>query len=347
MKGKYLAAMFAAAVLLTGCGKKVEFEGEPWYENVQRQDKETEMSAEYPTDSMEESWEYGISPESGNDLAEDEAYYYVANPTDGDKLYRIKKDGGFAKEKLLDLWVEDINVVNGKVYFSNLDEGAEIGVGIFSMDVDGGEPEMITDHYPWSMSVVNDWIYFIDYNEDGIYKIHNKGKELIKLTEQECIDLIVYENQIYTWAKTESENENKYTWELTSLDVNGQNVKSYGPYGQGDSFSIYDRYLYVLREDGLWKISIDQPEQEELVTEELNDISNIEVVGEELYYVTEQQRLGRYNLTTGENKDYSSISGVTGYNIFDGMIEIYYVEGTDRKVSVNNLADGSAVAFYE
>lgn len=344
MKGKYLVAMFATAVLLTGCGKKVEFEGDPWYENVQRQDKETEMSAEYPTDSMAESWEYGDSPETGNDLAEDEVYYYVANPTDGDKLYRIKKDGGFEKEKLLDMWVGDINVVNGKIYFSNLDESAEIGVGIFSMDAGGGEPEVITDHYPKVMRVVNDWIYFVDYNEDGIYKIHNKGKELIKLTEQECSGLIVYENQIYTWVKTESENEDEDNWELTSLDVNGQNVKSYG---SGETFLFYNRYLYVLREDGLWKISIDQPEQEELVTEELNDISNIEVVGEELYYVTARQRLGRYNLTTGESKEYSSVSGVTGYSIFDEMIEIYYVEGTDKKVSVNNLTDGSAVAFYE
>lgn len=344
MKGKYLVMAFAAAVLLTGCGRKVEFEGEPWYENVQRQDKETELSVEYPTDSMAESWEYGLSPDSGNDLAEDETYYYVANPTDGNKLYRIKKDGSFAKEKLLDMRVGDINVVNGEIYFSCLDENAENGVGIFSMDTDGGEPEMVTDHFPLYMRVVNDWIYFIDYNEDGIYKIHNKGKELIQLTEQKCSGLIVYENQIYTWAKAEPDNEDENNGELMSLDVNGQNVRSYG---SGQEFSIFDRNLYVVREDGLWKISIDQPEQEEKITDELGDISNTEIVGEDLYYVTEQQKLGRYNIATGENKEYTSVSGVNSYYIFDGMIEICYVEGTDKKVSVNNLTDGSPVAFYE
>lgn len=348
MKGKYLVAALVAAVLLTGCGRKVEFEGEPWYENVQRENKEIDITKEYSSDSMAQSWEYGRLPESGNDIAEDDTYYYVANPIDGEKLYRIKKDGDFAKEKLLDLRVGDINFVNGKVFFSHPEENAEIGVGIFCMDVNGGELEMITDHYPKSMRVVNDWIYFIDYNEDGIYKIHTEGREPIKLTEQICGNLFVYENQIYTYVKlepeNEEENEEETKWELISLDVNGQNT---GSYGVAKSVSISNGYLYVLREDGLWKISMDQSEQEKLNTVDLSDATDLKVVGEELYYITEQQRLERMNLATGECKAYSSISGINGYGIFDGMIEIYYVEGTDKKVSVNNLADGSAVAFYE
>ena len=128
------------------------------------------------------------------------------------------------------------------------------------------------------------------------------------------------------------------------MDVNGQNT---GSYGVAKSVSISNGYLYALREDGLWKISMDQSEQEKLNTVDLSDATDLRVVGEEIYYLTEQQQLERMNLATGECKAYSSISGINGYGIFDGMIEIYYVEGTDKKVSVNNLADGSAVAFYE
>lgn len=345
MKVQYVLAGLTVVLLLSGCGKKVEFEGEPWYANVQRENKEIILFNEYPTDSMAEQWEYGSCPESGHDLAEDDSYYYVENPTDESKLYRIKKDGSFAKEKLLDLQAEDINVINGKIYFSNYDETTEPGIGIFCMNVDGSELEMITDAYPYDMKVVNDWIYFIDYNTDGIYKIHNKGKELIQLTDQECSGLKILENQIFTYIKTEdnsSDDEDK--WELASLDVNGQNKQSYG---EGESYSISEGFIYVLREDGLYKMPIGQPDQEILLTDELEEISSIKVIGEELFYVTEQQKLARYNLTSGENKVYTSISHVTGYSIFDDMIEVYYVDGTEKKVTVNHLDDGTSVAFYK
>lgn len=340
MKLKYTLVCLSVVVLLCGCGKKVEFEGEPWYENVQRENQEIILFNEYSTDSLSEQWEYGLSPESGHDLAEDENYYYVANPTDGNKLYRIKKDGTYSKEKLLDMNVGDINVVNGKVYFSIYDETVEPGMGIFCMNVDGSEMEIITDYYPADMKVVNDWIYFIDYNADGIYKIHNKGKELIQLLDQECSSLVVFENQIFTFAKVEDDE----IWEVTSLDVNGQNKRSYG---EGNYFELTDGSMCILREDGLWEMPLGQPEEETLLTDELGDISNIERIGDDLFYITENQDLARYNLTTGENKVYTSISYVTGYNIFDDMIEVFYVDGTEAKVTVNYLVDGLSVAFYE
>lgn len=339
MKIKYLAAGLVAVTLLTGCGQRVEYEGEPWYANVERESKETDIDKEYSTDSMAESWKYGISPEAGHDLAEDDEYYYVSNPTDGDKLYRVKKDESFAKEKLLDVWVEDVNAANGRVYFSNLDENALLGIGIYSMDAEGGEPEMITDHYPSVLRVVNDWLYFIDYNDHNLYKIHSQGRELIKLSDRLCGGLYVCRNEIYMWEQQEEGN-----YELVSLDVNGQRLHTYGSVS---AYTAADGQLYILREDGLWKVAMDQPEQEELLTEELKDAYNLRVVGDEIYYITDLEQLARYTLSSGENKMYTSINYVISFDIFDGMIATYYQVDTSRNVSVNRLADGSAVAFYE
>lgn len=345
MRIKYLLVGLAAVSLLTGCGKKVEFEGEPWYANVQRQNREIDIDKEYPTDSMAESWEYGISPEAGHDFAEDGEYYYVANPTDGNKLYRIKKDDSFTKEKLLDVSVGNVNVVNDKAYFSNLDENALQGVGIYSMDIKDGKTEMITDHYPSNLRVVNDWLYFIDCNDSYMYKIHAKGRELIRLSEMECSDIYLIQNEIYTWKKLEEDSESgDEQYELVSMDVNGNLIHSYGT---GLSFTQQDRTLYVNREDGIWRISMDDPEQQEMITDELGEVYNLYIMGDDLYYTTDSQQLARYTISSGENKIFTSISHVIGYSFFDEMIEIYYQTGTDRNVSVNRLADGSPVAFYE
>lgn len=347
MRIKYLLVGLAAVSLLTGCGKKVEFEGEPWYANVQRQNREIDIDKEYPTDSMADSWEYGISPEAGHDLAEDGEYYYVANPTDGNKLYRIKKDDGFTKEKLLDVGVGDVNVVNDRIYFSNYDENALYGTGIYSMDVNDREPEIITDHYPLTLRAVNDWLYFIDYNDKNLYKIHNAGRELIKLTESECSGLYLCENEICTWQKIEEEDNDDSDdeeYELISLDVNGNELHSYGI---GKAFAVESNELYISREDGLWRVSMDDPDQQELVTDEISEIHNMEIAGGEIYYLTDEEQLGRYTLSTGENKIYTSVNYVSSYYIFDEMIEILYQVETDRYVSVNRISDGSSVAFFE
>ena len=346
MRIKYLLIGLAAVSLLSGCGKKVEFEGEPWYANTERENKETDIDKEYSSDSMAESWEYGSSPEAGHDLAEDEEYYYMPNPTDQRKLYRIRKDDGFAKEKLLDVSVGDVNVVQDRIYFSNQDENALKGIGIYSIDVQGGEPEILTDHYPRVMQVVNDWLYFIDYNDDCLYKVHSKSRELLQLAEK-CSGLYLNQNEIYTWieAADGDEESGDSEYELISMDVNGNKIHSYGK--DGLSFTAGEGCLYIYREDGLWKVSMEDPEQQELITDELEYANRLEVVGDEIYYITGLKQLARYTISSGENKIYTSISYVTGYDIFDGMIAVYYQSGTNRNISVNQLSDGTPVAFFE
>ena len=348
MKAKYLFISLGMAILLTGCGKKVEYEGEHWYENAGREEVELELSKETTTDSLADNWEYGLILHENSDFAQDNTYYYIANPTDKNKLYRVKKDGSWEKEKILDQEVADINVLRGKVFFSNYNESEKMGVGIFSMDTNGSEPIMLTDMYPSEMSVVNDWVYFCDYNDTGIYKVHSETKKIQRLTDQNCGCLNVFENTIYALMETETTDKNDDScWQLISMNVNGDDMKVSEFFKDCDSMLLANGMLFIGNSQGWWKVSVDNIDEGELICEDLKERYPGSVIGDDIYYFTEDNYLAKYNMATGDNKVYSSIKNVTGYDIFDGMIELFYTDGTELKVSVNKLDDGTPVAFYE
>lgn len=348
MKVNSLLILLVMAGLLTGCGRKVEYEGEAWYENYDREEEELEISGETASDSLADDWEYGLVPHADSDLAEDDTYYYIANPVDLGKLYRVKKDGSWGKEKLLDAEADEINVLHGKVYFAHYNDDDVLKAGIYCMDTEGGEPEMLTDMYPSEMYVVNDWIYFNDYNDTGIYKIHCETKELQHLMDKKCGFLNVCENMIYVLLETEKKDENNNNcWQPVAMDVNGDNMRIFGSFENCNSMILADGMLYFGDSEGWWETSVDEIDERELICADFPEVSPRNVIGDEIYYRTDQNKLAKYNMNSGENKIYNSVSNLTGYHIFDGMIEIFYTEGTESKVSVNGLESGAPVAFYE
>ncbi len=141
----------------------------------------TPTTAQKPTDKPA-TYAYGNT--SGNITNEattgsDGTYIYYRNPSDGNKLYKIKPDGT-SKSKVSDLSPSCINVLGDWVYYlSGFPNHA-----IYKVKKNGSGNTKITDSISFAFSVVNEWIYFSESGGDGnndLYKIKTDGSSKTKI----------------------------------------------------------------------------------------------------------------------------------------------------------------------
>lgn len=107
-----------------------------------------------------------------------DGYIYYSSYDDKECINRIRPDGT-GREKLTDIPAEDINIVNGKVYFSSKDEAlAEelVNQGIYEMNLDGSGLKRITTDDATNLCVHANRIYFINrYDDYKLYSMNLSG----------------------------------------------------------------------------------------------------------------------------------------------------------------------------
>ena len=120
---------------------------------------------------------------------------YLYFKTSDNHVYKIDKYGGNLV-KLLDYYVHELTVYNGKLYFcSNM--GTE-EYGIYSMNTDGTDIRKIADVNAWYMNIYKDNIYYTDYNNRRkLMKMDLNGKNRECLCEKRCFNVCVIDDMIY------------------------------------------------------------------------------------------------------------------------------------------------------
>lgn len=133
----------------------------------------------------------------------DGTYIYYRNPSDGNKLYKIKPDGS-SKAKVSDLSPSCINVLGDWVYYlSSFPNRA-----IYKVKKNGSDNTKITDSNSVAFSIVNEWIYFSESGgeeNNNLYKIKTDGSSKTKINfgpsnslfSIEPVSPIVVENWAY------------------------------------------------------------------------------------------------------------------------------------------------------
>ncbi len=99
-----------------------------------------------------------ISNANNNGLAAEDGTYIYYQSNDGMSLYRMRMDGS-EKQQLCNMPVRDINVYDGKLYFSLITSG--LGK-VYRMDATGGEPELLMSKYVENLLCRNGQLYYND-----------------------------------------------------------------------------------------------------------------------------------------------------------------------------------------
>ncbi|MCB2342549.1 DUF5050 domain-containing protein [Clostridium estertheticum] len=126
-------------------------------------------------------------------MIEYKGYIYYKNNDDWSTLYRMKNDGSDIK-KVADFTVLGYMWLDGhNIYFHNM-----LGISKFDLDSSSKSPQNVNvkqgiingintsyvSEHPTNMMVKNDWIYFIDQDEEkGLYKMKSDATGKAKLTE--------------------------------------------------------------------------------------------------------------------------------------------------------------------
>ena len=348
MKKKTTALMLGLClVLASGCGKANgadEYQGEHWYEGYRTSEYETIMLKEISRDSISDTWDYGCHIGVGQDLASDEEWYYCYNYLDGGKLYRISKSDFSRKEKLSDMVAYNINVIDGKVYFYNQEESKGNGAGIYSMNTDGSGLTYLSVAIPSDLQVVNEWIYYIDQQKGGIYKLHPQSKEPILLTELPDVrNLRVEGNTLYFLYGQEEQ------FTLARMDVNGENLLEAPAPDKGNCGGLVvngGEIYYAMENEKI--IKADPATLEMVETFEVSISDGMNLVDGYLYFLNGDaaDAIARMDVTTGEVFT-SEHSYISDYTVFDGMMITTTTREAQPLVRVNRLEDGSPVAFFE
>ena len=112
--------------------------------------------------NIEDEWIYYLERNHLTDEYDSE-YYYVGKPTYN--LYRVKRDGS-NRMKLINDYVNYINVEDGWIYFSNISDGGNL----YKMRVDGKNKIKLCDCQCENIHIVYDWIYYYIKDND-IYRL--------------------------------------------------------------------------------------------------------------------------------------------------------------------------------
>lgn len=345
-----LVLLASVALILVNYTVRNKYKGERWYENEVSIDTTVEEQEAFENvndnvSSIATEWVYGRKG-AYNRIVEDDEYYYIVNPADNYNIYKISKDGNFENTLIIDTTGSYINVVDDKLYFANNYDDTEYAKGIYSVNTDGSNLEMLTDGSAYYMQIVNDWCYYVDGNNNNLYKLNLFTRRPILLSDKYITDFSVVENTIYYAIYDEDAEDFAYT--INSMDVDGKNMKvisdpctfSYMYYDNDDIYVLTSR-------EGIYRMSTTTFEFEFLCGGAL--ISPLCSNSEYIYSIDESldRRVAVYKISDGSLKYYNT-DKVSNVYVTDDIIVTYYnVDGTNPVYTVNEISTGKAIDFFK
>lgn len=351
----------AALFLLYGTlNEKVQFQGNGWYEDADVKNTVSltdNLSGLEPfasmgkTDvsSLAKSWVYGNDMQiysRGALLAMDEKYYYAANELDGCKLYRISRDGSYSGERISDIPASQVSVQNDRLYFVSSFANASNAPGIYSIKTDGTQQEYISDAVPEYMMLVNDWLYYLSENDDHIYKMNIANRREIQLTDKSCVSMTMHENTIYFSFLTDQEDADG-AHVLAAMDVDGNSYRELADGGKFNQVMYVDGEIYYVSYDDecFCAIAPDGTQSRVVGTADLK--SGLQIYDGNYFFLetSHGSAIAVYEESSGNTRYYDR-ENVKNFFIFDQKLYIDYLDGTEEKVSVHNLTDGSRIPFF-
>ena len=345
-----VVAAAAVIFMLVALNKKTEYEGEQWYDKKVEIDSTVEQvevfeNLDASTSSIADSWEYGVPV--GESYANDGKYYYIDNPLDDHKVYKIEMSAPYTNYRISTIPGSDINIIGDKVYFNSSYAESGDEAGIYVMDKDGNNLECMNVGSFSDLKVVNDWVFYLNSNTKKIEKMNTFNRKIYEIGPDNVWTFAIKENTIIleTYDKNGKSGARS---QMLSMDVDGENIEEITKAGDYRAFVIDNDYIYYALEDSkLGRIKLED-NSDEVLSKGYPD-SNVSIAGNKLFFVDNKEGLLLKVLDVDDKsiKKYN-LKKVTGiYTTKDLLFVFYREDGSTPYVTVNDLNTGKVVEFFK
>lgn len=176
------------------------------------------------------------------------------------------------------------NTVNGSrvtferdwIYYINIKDRGNI----YKMKTNGSEKTLVYDNYTSNLNLMEGWLYFSSYDENGffknIYKMKTDGSERIKLSE----DSPSYMNVVGDWIFYSNINDGDKIYKMKT-DGSCRTRINYDP---SWNLIVFDGWIYYVSGNLLCKVKTDGS-QKTVLLDEVHRIRALYVIDEWLYYL--------------------------------------------------------------
>lgn len=203
-------------------------------------------------------------------------------------------------------------------------------------DFEGNHKEIISESFCTYINVLGEWIYYINSDDNKIYKMDKLGKQKQKLSEIEMKFLVAYKDILYGICISNEDNNHIY-----SMNINGGNISNLSNEVVSGFFLLGDLIYYTVYNDKtnkcyIYSLNLNSMEKKVVFYSE-NDISWFYVYNNSIYFLTGMGNLKCVNILDN-NKDvkiYDNIFVMQGINAIDNLI--FYCDFKSNEVNVLDL----------
>ena len=278
---------------------------------------------------------------NGAEFTFDGEWIYYGEPTDNYKLYKIRENGDDKTQLSDKIHVRNLNVLNGWVYYTTLDES-----GLFKVRTNGKSETKIYNNYVDSVKVTGNYIYFADDTKAGIYRMKTNGKEITNLTKDKNSKntehyriSYIYDSQIYYKVRIGSK---LYLYKIKTNGTENTEICRFSDFAVHVQMLNNTIYYYNYNEKTIYKINIDGVNETAIINDV--DIAAMFIEDDDIYYFKRIVKTEETNGTedVGVYLYKIKINGEDNIRVADDVINsymygisgdwIYYVNAEDNEV---------------
>ena len=284
---------------------------------------------------------------NGGMVCESGGYVYIADPTNNNKLYKMKPDGSKA-EVISGDNVSYINVYGNYIYYKRHNYKSGVNelfkgnlYGIYRIKTNGKQIEELHRGIVGSIALLGNTLYYqnFDGNMYSLYKVKIDGKNDKKISDTGYVPACVFDGKVYFAEINEHHN-------LMSLNPENDRISTFS---EGNMYlpDIYDGYVYYIDADNnraLTKKSIATGEKTVISGEDR--VINYNMCGDKdvIFYQAEngtEHKLmktdlsGKFSQVVAEG-DFTNISITSKYTYF---VKIFDDDKTLYRTPTEGIAD--------
>jgi hypothetical protein len=211
---------------------------------------------------------------------------------------------------------------HGEVYYVMVKDGWDFA--LYKSKADGTEQKKISDNECIDLNIDDNWIYYINSNDDSAHKMDLEGGQDRKLSDKKVGRLVLYENQLY--MLTSEGNE------LYCMNLDGLNEKILNHNNEYYHFIyFYNNQLYAIVSESdegnqdIIKMNLDGSRQEKILGD--RNINWFSIYNDIMYYFVDGNIVKQYNLKTKEKDIFAEGVLLQSLNMNQGCF--YYTKVFD------------------
>lgn len=272
--------LFAASLLIMTAAAWIYFNeesadlsyrGKVWYNDYTPDAVELVLNEENEPPAVYETFDvvYADTAEfagNGSIIAEDEKYYYMADPTKDGYIYSIARSDR-SRELIMQIPASEILLMKGRLYFINPSDTEKYKPGLYSCFTDGSGLKFMVEGNFRSLKEDNGILYYVrNYDKHLCGFDPEEGRENA-LSEEACLSFAVSENAIFYITEDEKRESgaDKVICRMAKTGGSGYHLTEYGNYG--DIGFLGGKLCFVVYDEGYGFID---PESD--ITLSLSDI---------------------------------------------------------------------------